>query len=35
MDDDFFYEADKTIDKNIRNIQLNWKSEANNNNNFT
>ncbi len=29
-DDDFFDEADNTVDKYIENILLNWKSEAEN-----
>ncbi len=28
IDDDFFDEADNTVNKFIENIQLNWKSEA-------
>ncbi len=31
VDNDFFDEADNTVDKYIENIQLNWKSEAKNN----
>ncbi len=31
VDNDFFDEADNTVEKYIENIQLNWKSEAENN----
>ncbi len=31
IDDDFFDDADNTADKFIENIQLSWKSEAENN----